>query len=246
MNMRLAGLAMMAWALVLGGGLSSAAVEVPKDLLGNLSSDQFEVRNQAYAGLKKWSKGNVKISPELLHAVWVESMDPEVKTRCYVLMKDAVILRMFGRGKGFVGIMMERLQQGVRVSHVVPNTPAQKAGLVVGDVILGVDQLDFTNRPEPQKKRDALTLFQEYIKSKRSDDVVVLHLLRAGKKIDKKVTLMKRPASVDQRVFGHQVPDEKAEQDAYFEQWLKGAKGMGEEKGKEKGEEKGKEMGEEK
>ena len=228
--MRLAGWAMMAWALVLGGGLLSAAIEVPKDLLGNLSSDQFEVRNQAYAGLKKWSKENKKISPELLHAVWLKSTDPEVKTRCYVLMKDVAILRMFGRGKGFVGIMMDRLPEGIRVRHVVPNTPAQKAGLVVGDVILGVDQLDFTNRPEQQKKRDALALFQEYIKSKRPDDIVVLHLLRAGNKIDKKVILMKRPASADQGVFGHQVPDEKAEQDAYFEQWLKGAKEMGKEK----------------
>jgi len=224
---------MMVFALVLGGGLSSAAVEVPKDLLGNLSSDQFEVRDQAYAGLKKWSKGNVKISPELLHAVWVESTDPEVKTRCYVLMKDAAIHRMFGRGKGFVGIMMDRLAQGIRVRDVVPNTPAQKAGLVVGDVILGVDQLDFINRPKQKKKRDAMTLFQEYIKSKHPDDIVVLHLLRLGKKMDKEVTLMKRPASVDQAIFGHQVPDEKAEHDAYFEQWLKGAKEMGEE-GEEK------------
>jgi len=221
---------MMAWALVLGGGLSNAAVEVPKDLLGDLSSDQFDVRDQAYAGLKKWAKKNVKISPELLHASWVESQDPEVKTRCYVLMKDAAIHRNFGRGRGFVGIRMDPRAQGIRVLDVVANTPAQKAGLVVGDVILGVDQLDCTNLPGQHKKRDNLTLFQEYIKSKQPDDVVVLHLLRGGKKIDKEVTLMKRPASVDQGVFGHQVPDEKAEHDAYFEKWLKGAKEMIEEK----------------
>jgi len=227
MNMRLARLAMMAWALVLGGGLSNAAVEVPKNLLGNLSSDQFDVRDQAYGGLKKWAKENVKISPELLHASWLESQDPEVKTRCYVLMKDAVIQRNFGRGRGFVGIMMDPRAQGIRILNVVANTPAQKAGLIVGDVILGVDQLDCTNLPGEQK-RDNLTPFQEYIKSKQPDDVVVLHLLRGGKKIDQDVTLMKRPASVDQGAFGHPVPDEQAEHDAYFEKWLKGAKAMSE------------------
>lgn len=239
-------MAVMAFAFVLGGGLSSAAVKVPKEMLGNLSSDQFEVRDQAFAGLKNWAKENLKISPELLHAVWVESKDPEVKTRCYALMKDAAIFRNFGRGKGFVGIQMDRVPQGIRIAAVVVKTPAEKAGLLVGDVILGVDQLDFTKLPQlpqpqlklqpqlqplqKQPKNDARILFQVYIKSKQADDVVVLHLLRAGKKVDKEVTLMKRPASLDQ-VFGHQAPDERVEQDAYFEQWLNGlrrAKKMGE------------------
>lgn len=219
---------MMAFALVWGGAFAGAAVEVPRDLLRDLSSDQFEVRDQAYSGLKKWTKENIKTSPELLYTVWVDNKDPEVKTRCYVLMKDAAIHRKFGRGKGFVGIRMNRLAEGISVIDVVANTPAQKAGLVVGDVIWGVDQLDFTNLPEQQKKNDILLIFQEYVKSKHPDDVIVLHLLRSGKKIDKDVILMKRPASIDQGFLGNNVPDEKDEQDAYFEQWLKGSEKRGE------------------
>jgi len=215
----------------------------PKGALKNLSSDKFEVRSAAYAELEAWMKKNVKSSPALLHKVWRESEDPEVKTRCYVLMKQAVLIRQFGKGKGFVGIMMDPIvrgpmlqggqpqggllkgdvQMGINIAQVLPNTPGQKAGLKAGDVIVGVDELDFNKLPEAQKKMDVRSLFQAYVGSKKPDDVITLHLLRAGKKVDSEVTLMKRPASADINPFGGSSVSERerAEREAHFEKWLR-------------------------
>ena len=208
-----------------------ASEKVPSAAVEKLSSDQFEVRADAYKELKKWTKANLKTSPELLHKVWLDSKDPEVKTRCYALMKDAVIQRKFGRGKGFVGIMMDpmvmgakpqgKAQQGINIVQVLPKTPAQKAKLKPGDVIVGIDDLDFNQLPENQQKLDVRSLFQDYVKSKQPDDVITLHLLRGGKKMDQDVTLMKRPASADQGFFRRGDTSQRSESEAFFEQWLK-------------------------
>jgi len=217
-------------AQVLAGGPPEGALE-------NLSSDKFEVRSAAYAELEEWMEKNIKSSPMLLHKVWRESKDPEVKTRCYVLMKRAVLT------KGFVGIMMDPIvmgprpqggppqggllkgdvKLGIHIAQVLPKTPGQKAGLKAGDVIEGVDELDFNKLPEAQKKMDMRSLFQAYVASKLPDDVITLHLLRAGKKLDREVTLMKRPASADLDPFGDSRVGnkEREEQDAFFDKWLR-------------------------
>ena len=230
------------------------AAGVPDEAVKNLSSDQFEVRAAAYVELEKWSKKNAKTSPELLRKVWNESKDPEVKTRCYELMKKAVLVRKFGKGKGFVGIMMDpmvirqrlgqkpqggkapegekkpeggkppkvQVKKGINIAQVLPNTPGQKAGLKAGDVILGIDQLDFNKLPEEKQNIDVRSLFQLYVASKQPDDVITLHLIRGGAKMDKEVTLMKRPSSADLDPFGNNRlgGKEREEQEAFFDQWL--------------------------
>lgn len=234
--------------LFFGGTADVMAAGVPDEAVKKLSSDQFEVRASAYVELEKWSKKNVKTSPELLRKVWSESKDPEVKTRCYELMKKAVLVRKFGKGKGFVGIMMDpmvirqqlgkqpkgvkpqqegkkpkvQVKRGINIAQVLPNTPGQKAGLKAGDVILGIDQLDFNKLPEENQAVDVRSLFQIYVASKQPDDVITLHLIRGGEKMDKGVTLMKRPSSADLDPFGNsRVADkEREEQEAFFDQWL--------------------------
>lgn len=230
MTMRILGIGVCGFVFFgLGGVLMADGV--PSAAVKKLSSDQFEVRADAYNQLKKWTKENLKTSPELLHKVWSGSKDPEVKTRCYALMKDAVIQREFGRGKGFVGIMMDpvvigakpqgKAQRGINIVQVLPNTPAQKAKLRPGDVIVGIDDLDFNQLPENQQKVDVRSLFQNYVKSKHPDDVITLHLLRGGKKMDQDVTLMKRPASADQFFLRPGDTSERNESEVFFEQWLK-------------------------
>jgi hypothetical protein len=198
----------------------------PSCMLDQLASDQFEVRDAAYRQLKKWSEANLKESPEWLYQAWKKSAQPEVKTRCYALMKEAVLLQKFGRGKGFVGILMDQRimgkKMGIGIVQVLPKTPGEKAGLKPGDVIVGIDALDFNKIPKNQQGVDVRSLFQDYVKSKHPDDVITLHLLRGGKKIDKKVTLMKRPASADVMGLGGGETS-RSKNDAYFEQWLKQA-----------------------
>lgn len=213
--------------------------QLPDGVLGKLSSEQYEVREKAYGELYRWAVKNIKDSPETLHSTWRASEDPEAKTRCYTLMKEMVLQRNFGRGKGFVGIRMDEFvvpgkqgapgRAGVRVSLVLADTPAAKAGLKVGDVIVGVDEIDFSKVPQVRDARLGVAIgmgsvlkFSDYIQAKQPDDVINLHLMRAGKMVDMKITLMKRPASADVDPFGGtRRNDTKVEADRFFKKWLK-------------------------
>ena len=128
-------------------------IELPPALVEQLSSDDFEVREKAYAGLHKWSEENIKASPELLYKAWQGNDDPEAQSRCYNLMRIMVTQRKFGKGKGFLGIQMKGVflpampgkpagLQAVRVENILDDTPAQKVGLRMGDLIVRVDELD--------------------------------------------------------------------------------------------------------
>ncbi len=213
--------------------------KLPDGVLGKLSSDKYDVREKAYGEMYRWAVKNIKEAPETLHGAWRASEDPEAKTRCYTLMKEMVLQRKFGRGKGFVGIRMDEFvvpgkkgapgRAGVRVSLVLADTPAAKSGLKVGDVIVGVDEIDFSKIPRVRDLRlrgvigmGSVVKFSDYIQSKQPDDVITLHLMRAGKMVDMKVTLMKRPASADVDPFGGtRRNDTKAEGDRFFKKWLK-------------------------
>ena len=214
--------------------------EPSQELLGKMNSDKFEVRDQAYKDLKKWAIENIKTSPEQLHKAWKESEQPEVKSRCYELMKGLVIQRRFGKGRGFIGIRMQEtivkdpgqkeLLSGVHVTLVMPDTPGERAGLKMNDVIVGVDKLDFgvakhVHRPQAgagfNLRIDSGTVnrFGDYIQSKQPDDTVTLRILRGAKKLEVKVKLMKRPESADVGVLGG--VDRHAEKETFFKTWLK-------------------------
>lgn len=205
--------------------------EMPDDALGKLASGQFKERQSAYAQLEKWAVENTKISPEALHKVWRASEDPEVKSRCYSLMKEVVIHRRFGKGKGFVGVQMEEIElpgkpgaevrAGVRVKMILPKTPAQKYGLAVNDVVVGIDELDLSNPPEEWHLNSAVLVFSHYVQSKQAGDTVALHVVRGGKQIEKKIVLMKRPASADVDPFGRNRHDDNREAERFFNGWLK-------------------------
>jgi len=215
---------------------AAMGAELPKDVMAKLASDQYEVREAAYSTLKKWSQKHIKTSPEMLYKAWSKSQDPEVKTRCFALMKRVLIQRKFGKGMGFVGIGMngllvpakagEKPRLGVRISFIRPGTPAEKAELMLGDVIVAVDALDFSKLPITKLPRDrqgeeAVLRFGAYIRSKHPDDVITLHLLRGGKMIDKKVTLIKRPRWADMDPFGrYQGDDDEKKQEEFLNQWL--------------------------
>ncbi|BDS05843.1 hypothetical protein NT6N_08830 [Oceaniferula spumae] len=212
------------------------SAEVPKAALEKMASDEFTTRELGFSELKKWSMENLNASPEQLYKTWKNIADPEVKTRCFSLMKGAVIQRKFGRGKGFVGVRMEDVTIpgkpgdagiiGVRITQVVPNTPAQKAGLTAGDVVIGVDEVDFNKMPKAQVQAGAVEVFSAYIQSKHPEDVITLHIMRGGKKIEKKVRLMLRPADADIDPFGGRMHENQADDtELFFDGWLKKMEG---------------------
>jgi S1-C subfamily serine protease len=107
-----------------------------------------------------------------------------------------------GTGTGFAGMQMAPMtsglknqigyngQGGVAVIQVVPGTPADKAGLQPGDVILSADGKSY-NDP---------TSLSKYIGTKKPGDVLRLNVWSQGVKKFVAVTLEERPAEYGQPV----------------------------------------------
>lgn len=76
------------------------------------------------------------------------------------------------KGKGFLGVgAADRTDGGVGIDRVGRESPAEKAGLKVGDVLLKMDGVAITSKVQ----------FQELLKEKAPDDRVAFELLRGGK-----------------------------------------------------------------
>lgn len=76
------------------------------------------------------------------------------------------------KGKGFLGIgTVPRAEGGLSVDKVGRESPAEKAGLKKGDVLLKMDGTELSTKEQ----------FQELLKEKAPDDRVALELLRDGK-----------------------------------------------------------------
>ncbi len=86
------------------------------------------------------------------------------------------------------------VNSGVTVSNVVPNGPASKAGVQVGDTITSVDG-------KPVKNGNELV---EEIAGRKPGTVVNLGVTRSGKKQDLKVTIADR-----QKLFGQRLGEEE-------------------------------------
>ena len=228
----------MALALSLALKAEVEYIELSPVQLEKLSSDDFEEREGASIAIQKWSEQNLNISPELLYEAWKRNDDPEVQARCYGLMKEMLKRRKLGKGKGFLGIQMSSKilpkipegqagPQAVRVDMVLPQTPAQKAGLRPGDAIFRVDELDLSSANDGLKGRQfdfealrqAVENFSTHIKSKQPGEKVTLHFLRGGKRLEKEVILMKLDPSNDKN---HDQTE--AEFEAYLSRWLKDMK----------------------
>jgi len=100
----------------------------------------------------------------------------------------------------------------------VPGSPVAKAGMPIGDVIVGAgDQV--------WREADADMQFQKWIRDHKPGQKVTLKVLRAGQVADVAVTLDRRPADVDRMLPFNEAPQdleklERVEKDAYFRSWL--------------------------
>lgn len=65
---------------------------------------------------------------------------------------------------------------------VIPDSPADKAGMKEKDIIIAIDG----------KKLSSATTIQDILEEKEVKDIIVLTIIRNGKKIDKKITLAER------------------------------------------------------
>jgi serine protease Do len=87
---------------------------------------------------------------------------------------------------GYLGVALEPAgATGVRITQVIPNTPAAKAGLKVGDVVLSVSSAS-VNDPEQ---------FQMEMVKRKPGDAIALQVLRGDDELTIDATLQQRPAS---------------------------------------------------
>ena len=104
-----------------------------------------------------------------------------------------------GTGTGFAGVALQSLTQGLKnqigyngqggvaIVQVVPGSPADKAGLQPGDVVLSADGKAFTSD----------SALRQYLGAKKPGDVVRLNVWSQGVKKFVAVTLEERPADAN-------------------------------------------------
>ena len=83
---------------------------------------------------------------------------------------------------GFLGVFCEESNDGLLVLEVVPDTPADKAGIMAGDVLTRLDD-------SPLDTREKLTIM---VSSKRPGSKVVLDYLRDSFEISIRLELGER------------------------------------------------------
>ena len=106
--------------------------------------------------------------------------------RSWDAMQASQVIKTWGVGAGgYLGVATRMSDEvELEVADVIDGSPAQKAGVRVGDVILGVNSDAMTDQQQ----------FTAAIKAKAAGDLVTLRLRTAGKERKVPVTLAKRPA----------------------------------------------------
>ena len=212
--------------------LSSWVVAAPGDgfsfekSMGRLSHEEFKTREAAQGELLEWGKGRVVEGIETFYQAFRTHEDPEVRLRCRALVKELVILKQADEGQGYIGIMMledqvippgGEMRRVVRITKVIDGTPGEKAGLLMGDLVTGIDKIEFG-------KEEAVTAFGDYVRSKKPKEKVTLKILRRGEAIEKRVELMRRPPMNERNLlWGNDFipPDQKTVEEEEFQRWLK-------------------------
>jgi len=119
----------------------------------------------------------IKIGPE------AEENQPLEAWKPWVGVSTQVLTRELSEALG-----LPRTTRGIRIAQVFSETPAEKDGLLAGDLLFRIDgQIIMAHRPEDAE------VFGNMIKEYRTDATIRLQGLRDGAPLDLNLTLEKRP-----------------------------------------------------
>jgi serine protease Do len=119
----------------------------------------------------------VKIGPEAEEDRPVQAWKPWLGVSTQVLTRELS-----------EALKMPKTTRGVRIAQVYPRTPAQKAGMLAGDLLFRIDgQIIQAYRTEDAE------VFGNMIKEYKPGSLALFSGMREGKKLDLNVTLEKRP-----------------------------------------------------
>lgn len=193
-------------------GLPAVALcqdETTRALVDSLGSEAFKERIKAQTDLSRWALEKPAVSKPWLFRELEATDDPEVRFRLREVLKGAVVAEHQKDGPGYVGIGMMDVEvmvpgkrgpeprAGVSITRVQADTPASRAGLLAGDVVVSVDQLKWT-------EGIASTGFQEAIMKHKPGDKVELGILRGAELLKVEVTLAARPMGLPEAAKGQQ------------------------------------------
>jgi len=221
---------------VLTWPLSAAELELPPAIMQGLKSEKFAEREQAQNELLAWTRQHPDEATEALYQQSRTAGDPEQRLRSQGVLRELVVDEYLRNGVGYVGFRMNPNTEAVavpgeneprfavRVLQVEPDTPGHKAGLLAGDLLLGVDDAVW-------HQEDTSIVVSEKIKSFKAGTKVTLKLFRQGKVVDLPLVLGRRPATADLLQFqfgfgGMQISPEaiaaadSAAKEEYFRRWL--------------------------
>ncbi|MCX6874227.1 MAG: PDZ domain-containing protein [Verrucomicrobia bacterium] len=217
------------------GAVGARAIELPTAFMEGLKSEQFAERAAAEAELLAWTRQRPEAAMEELYQQSRTAGEPEVRERCLSVLRDLLTDEYLRDGVGYMGILMNPMTElvniagaakprfAIRILQVVPDSPAQKSGLLMGDLMLGVDAAVW-------QQDDTSEVVSKKIKSFKAGTQVSIKLFRNGNIVDVPLVLARRPAAADlqQLQFGPGMqisPEaaaaaERAAKEEYFRRWL--------------------------
>jgi PDZ domain len=214
--------------LLLGFSLLQVCpAQVPSEILKQLASPDFKVREKAEADMTEWASADREAAYDMLYQHAKEHPEAEVRVRCLAVLRRFVTKIYDSEGEGYMGIrMMDEAMilpdqaeavAGLRVVEVVPDAPAAKSGILVGDFIVAFNNAGWKQLP-------ASNDFRAQVKSFKPFSVITLKVLRDGKLQEVQISLARRPAAADHFFqFGDMDEINAAEEalrEEHFKKWL--------------------------
>jgi S1-C subfamily serine protease len=204
------------------------ADDIPRQLVEGLTSEDFKTRLRTQEDLLAWARKSPDASIDLLYDRYDAEKDPEARVRYLNVLRGLVADLYLKDGKGYVGIVMRPLlmnaaggdpgiAQRLRVDSVVPDGPADHAGILPGDIILRINGREL-------QADDVMESFKGQVQKMKPGQKVELALSRNDEALNLTVTLGRLPPEAELRVFGQpQIPLEELDRNArerHFQEWL--------------------------
>jgi len=169
--------------------------DVPKEIMVIVGEERYNVV-ELVARDVEWDLALLKIEAENLKPVkWAESSEVEQgswvvangstsksRRRVNIGIISAKSRKVDGQLPVIMGVGLEKVKQGVKVTGVSKESGAEEAGLKQGDVIVRFDGLKVTDREE----------IIDIIRNKQPGDKVKVEFMRDGEKLENDMELKDR------------------------------------------------------
>lgn len=205
----------------------SLAESVPKQLLEGLSSEEFKTRESSQLEIEKWADEKGDVAVAAIYELYVGSDDPEVRNRCYGILRKQSEKDYMKDGKGYLGVQLaeeiiqvpgdDKQRIGIRVTYVMPGSQAEVAGIKAGDIIASMDGKKW-------HEQGAINELINTVSSYKPLRKVLFEVKRHGedKLVEVPVILGKRPVDNLSEMYYRPLQDmEKMARERHFEEWLK-------------------------